>query len=112
MTESEVAAEVNPIPEDARKLFVGGLAQEARETEIKEYFSTFGEIDMITLKTDPQTGRSRGFAFLVFKDPSSLSAITESDDHVIMVSLFSPPYSSLVKTFLNYMYHIFRDLYF
>ena len=28
----------NPISEDDRKLFVGGLPQEAKDTDIKEYF--------------------------------------------------------------------------
>ena len=35
--------------------------------DIKEYFGQYGEIDNINLKTDPHTGRSRGFAFIVFK---------------------------------------------
>merc|ERR1711962_1636212 len=52
----------NTTPEDERKLFVGGLPQEAKEADIKEYFEQFGEIDNINLKTDPHTGRSRGFA--------------------------------------------------
>ena len=53
--------------EDDRKLFVGGLPQEAKDLDIKEYFGQYGEIDNINLKTDPHTGRSRGFAFIVFK---------------------------------------------
>ena len=53
--------------ERSRKLFVGGLPQEAKDLDIKEYFGQYGEIDNINLKTDPHTGRSRGFAFIVFK---------------------------------------------
>ncbi|QQP57977.1 RNA-binding protein squid [Caligus rogercresseyi] len=53
--------------EDDRKLFVGGLPQDAKDSDIKEHFQTFGEIESINIKTDPQTGRSRGFAFVVFK---------------------------------------------
>merc|ERR1711973_360199 len=55
----------------------------AKDTDIKEYFGQFGEIDNINLKTDPHTGRSRGFAFIVYKDPSSLSAACENENHVI-----------------------------
>merc|ERR1711994_645193 len=70
-------------PEDERKLFVGGLPQEAKDTDIKEYFGTFGEIDSINLKTDPNTGRSRGFAFIVFKEPTSLNGACANESHVI-----------------------------
>ena len=59
--------EVNVVNEDERKLFVGGLPQDAKDTDIKEHFGQFGEIDGVNLKTDPATGRSRGFAFVVRK---------------------------------------------
>lgn len=57
--------ETNVVNEDERKLFVGGLPQDAKDTDIKEHFGQFGEIDGVNLKTDPSTGRSRGFAFVV-----------------------------------------------
>jgi len=69
--------------EDDRKLFVGGLPQEAKDTDIKEYFGQFGEIDNINLKTDPHSGRSRGFAFIVFKEEEGLNAASASEAHVI-----------------------------
>ena len=43
--------------EEDRKLFVGGLPQECSQDDLKEYFSTFGELDKIQLKMDPMTGR-------------------------------------------------------
>ena len=36
--EQEEEQAPNPISEDDRKLFVGGLPQEAKDTDIKEYF--------------------------------------------------------------------------
>ena len=69
--------------EDDRKLFVGGLPQEAKDLDIKEYFGQYGEIDNINLKTDPHTGRSRGFAFIVFKDTEGLNAASAQEAHVI-----------------------------
>merc|ERR1712001_652704 len=63
--------------EDDRKLFVGGLPQDAKDPEIREYFGTFGEIDTITLKTDQTTGRSRGFAFVVFKTVEGVDAAVD-----------------------------------
>ena len=53
--------------EDDRKLFVGGLPQEVSEKELNEHFGQFGEIKSVNLKTDPNTGRSRGFCFVVYK---------------------------------------------
>jgi len=77
---SEVATTVD---EDQRKLFVGGLAQEAKDTDVKEYFGQYGEIEHINLKHDPVTGRSRGFAFIVFKEVSGLDAASAQEAHVI-----------------------------
>jgi len=79
-----MAAEApNPIHEDDRKLFVGGLPQEAKDTDIQEYFGQFGEIENINLKTDPNTGRSRGFAFILFKDSTGIEAATGQEAHVV-----------------------------
>merc|ERR1712025_9966 len=53
------------------------------DTDIKEYFGQYGEIDNINLKTDPHTGRSRGFAFIVFKEADGLAAASAQEAHVI-----------------------------
>lgn len=72
-----------PVHEDDRKLFVGALPQEAKDSDIREYFSQFGEIDNINLKMDPMTGRSRGFCFIVFKEVSGLEAAMSQGAHVV-----------------------------
>ena len=58
-----------------RKLFLGGLSWETKEPQLKDYFEKFGEIESINLKLDPLTGRSRCFAFLVFKESSSIDQV-------------------------------------
>ena len=58
-----------------RKLFVGGLSWETKEPQLKEYFERFGDIESVNLKVDPVTGRSRCFAFLVFKDAESVDKV-------------------------------------
>ena len=78
----------NAVHEDDRKLFVGALPQEAKDTDIKEYFGTYGEIENINLKMDPMTGRSRGFAFIVFKDLEGIDAALKQTAHVVKVRLF------------------------
>jgi len=67
-----------------RKLFVGGLSWETKEAQLKEYFDKFGEIESVNLKLDPVTGRSRCFAFLVFKEKDSVEKVLGGGgDHAI-----------------------------
>jgi len=68
--------------DDDRKLFAGGLAQEATEKDITEYFGKFGEVASVNLKMDQMTGRSRGFAFVVFVEVDTLTTVL-SQDHAI-----------------------------
>jgi len=69
--------------EDDRKLFVGGLPQDATQEDISQHFTTFGEIDNINLKTDPASGRSRGFAFVLYKTVQSLNDAIEAKEHTV-----------------------------
>ena len=62
-----------------RKLFVGGLSQETQEPQLKEYFEKYGEVESIALKRDLTTGRSRGFAFIEFKESTSVDKVFEGD---------------------------------
>ncbi len=50
------------------RLFVGNLPYNVTESELREYFSTVGPISYISIPTDRETGKQRGFAFLDFKD--------------------------------------------
>lgn len=68
--------------EEDRKLFVGGLPQECTQDDLKEYFGKFGELERVQLKMDPTTGRSRGFAFVLFTDPSSME-VAAGEEHSI-----------------------------
>ena len=51
----------------------------------QEYFETFGEIESVKLKMDPVTGRSRGFAFLLYKDIESVVKAADGSEHQIKV---------------------------
>lgn len=51
--------------------------------ELREHFGQYGDIESINVKTDPQTGRSRGFAFIVYASAESLDKVTGAGEHVI-----------------------------
>ncbi|XP_075217406.1 RNA-binding protein squid isoform X7 [Lycorma delicatula] len=72
-----------PGKDDERKLFVGGLSWETSDKELRDHFGSYGEIESINVKTDPNTGRSRGFAFIVFKSSDAIDKVLSSGDHVI-----------------------------
>lgn len=69
--------------DDDRKLFVGGLSWETTEKELRDHFGKFGEIESINVKTDPQTGRSRGFAFIVFTTTEAIDKVSAAEEHII-----------------------------
>ena len=47
-----------------KRLYVGNLSFKATQEDISELFSRFGEIISISIVTEPETGRSRGFGFV------------------------------------------------
>lgn len=70
-------------PEDERKLFVGGLTWDTTQEDLREYFSSFGNVADCSIKHDPSTGRSRGFAFLVFETKDIVEKILSQSDHFV-----------------------------
>ena len=71
----------NDSHEEDRKLFVGGLPQEVTQDDLDEYFGQFGELESAKLKMDPMTGRSRGFAFILYKEPDSIDRAADGTEH-------------------------------
>jgi cold-inducible RNA-binding protein len=50
------------------RLFVGNLAYDVTEAELREFLSPAGSVVSVRLPTDRETGRPRGFAFVEFGD--------------------------------------------
>jgi cold-inducible RNA-binding protein len=53
-----------------KNLYVGNLPHSTTETELRNVFEAHGTVDKISLVTDRDTGRSRGFAFVEMTDAS------------------------------------------
>lgn len=55
------------------KIFVGGLAWETQRDTMRRYFEQFGEIQEAVVITDKNTGRSKGYGFVITIFSLSLS---------------------------------------
>jgi RNA recognition motif-containing protein len=51
-----------------KKIFVGNLAFSSTEGAVRSLFENYGAVDRVSIMTDRDTGRSRGFAFVEMPD--------------------------------------------
>ncbi|CAH9110372.1 unnamed protein product [Cuscuta epithymum] len=65
------------------KVFVGGLAWETPTDVMRAYFDQFGEILEAVIITDKNTGKSKGYGFVTFRDPESARRACENPNPVI-----------------------------
>ncbi|GMI66728.1 hypothetical protein HRI_000341900 [Hibiscus trionum] len=65
------------------KLFVGGLAWETQRDTMRRYFEQFGEILEAVVITDKNTGRSKGYGFVTFKDPEAAMRACQNPSPII-----------------------------
>ncbi|GFR06530.1 RNA-binding protein squid [Trichonephila clavata] len=77
------AASSNKSSEEDKKLFIGGISRDTNQKDLKDYFSKFGEVTEVNIKTDPTSGRSRGFAFVAFGSRDSVDSVLHSGPHTI-----------------------------
>jgi RNA recognition motif-containing protein len=54
-----------------KNIFVGNLDFAATESSIRSLFEAHGQVDRVSLVTDRDTGRPRGFAFVEMPDASA-----------------------------------------
>ena len=66
-----------------KNLYVGNLPHSTTEPDLRNLFSPYGQIDNISIITDRDTGRSRGFAFVEMADAGeaekAIAALNGSD---------------------------------
>ena len=62
------------------KLYVGNLPFSSTEEEIRDAFAAHGSVASVTLITDRDTGRPRGFAFVEMSTSSEAQAAMQALD--------------------------------
>ena len=60
-----------------KNIFVGNLDFGATEDTIRSLFEAYGTVERVSLMTDRDTGRSRGFAFVEMTDASEADRAIE-----------------------------------
>ena len=55
-------------------IYVGNLSFKTTEEQVRELFAAYGQVDRVSLITDRQTGRPRGFGFVEMADSGSAQA--------------------------------------
>lgn len=56
------------------KLYVGNLPFSMSETDLEELFAESGKVVSVSMPTDRETGRKRGFAFVEMENQESAEA--------------------------------------
>jgi len=63
------------------KMFVGGLSKKTTVEAFRTYFEAYGEVKDVVVKTDPSTGTSRGFGFVMFTAEESIGKVLAAGPH-------------------------------
>lgn len=74
-------ADSNAEGDPYKTLFISRLSKEATEEDLRREFAMYGHIDKLRIVRDPKTGKSRGYAFILYereKDMKGSSACCRS----------------------------------
>lgn len=65
---------------ETNKLFVGNISWNVTWQELKDVFAEHGDVGMVRIITDRETGRSKGFGFVEFPTVEEAKAAKEALD--------------------------------
>jgi RNA recognition motif-containing protein len=68
----------------SKKLFVGGLSWGTTDEGLRQAFERFGEVTEAKVIVDRETGRSRGFGFVTFKEGAAADQAIQQMDGAIL----------------------------
>lgn len=63
-----------------RKIYVGNLPYRVTEAQINEIFTPYGPVEAIEMVTYRDTGRFRGFCFVIMEETAAIAAINGLQD--------------------------------
>lgn len=65
----------------SKRIYVGNLPFSATPDEVRDLFSQYGEVESVDLITDRESGRPRGFGFVVMESggDEAISALHQSE---------------------------------
>jgi RNA recognition motif-containing protein len=78
------------------KLYVGNLSYDLKEEDLKQQFSEYGTVESVTIITDRDSGRPKGFGFVEMPTKSEAEAAISSlngkmlDERTIVVNEARP----------------------
>ena len=55
-------------------IYVGNLPYDLSESELRDAFANFGEVSLVKILSDRETGRSRGFGFVEMPNQAEAEA--------------------------------------
>jgi cold-inducible RNA-binding protein len=66
------------------QIFVGNLAFTTTETELRQLFEPYGDVQRVQIVMDRDTGRSRGFGFVEMPNATEASAAIAGLDSTML----------------------------
>jgi len=60
------------------QIYVGNMSYQTTEEDINSLFSEFGAVDKVTLISDRETGRAKGFGFVTMNDDAAAKEAIEA----------------------------------
>ena len=61
----------------SKKVFIGNLPFQTTESDLTNTFAQYGRVESVQIITDRETGRSKGFGFIVMDEQAADEAIAE-----------------------------------
>lgn len=69
--------------ESETRLFIGGMGPQIQSDDLRSFFEKYGSITECNLKCEIGTGKSKGYAFMSFDDPSAIEKVLKDCPHVL-----------------------------
>ncbi|MBI2570166.1 MAG: RNA-binding protein [Candidatus Schekmanbacteria bacterium] len=63
------------------KIYVGNLPYSATKQELRTLFEEYGDVETVDLVIDKETGKPRGFGFVIMEDKSGDAAVKALDGY-------------------------------